>query len=166
MNFPFGSKSRRYLQAMLNNEPDAVAVIKGDSAHKNLKGTVAFFQLPEGVLVRFEVSGLPEKKDKCSNSVFGFHIHEGKSCTGNAEDPFADAKAHYNPTNCPHPEHAGDLQPLFANNGFAWGSFLTNRFKVEEVLGRTVIVHGSADDFHTQPSGDSGMKIGCGIIRR
>ena len=40
------------------------------------------------------------------------------SCTGNAEDEFANAKMHYNPTGCPHPYHLGDLPPLIENNRF------------------------------------------------
>lgn len=82
------------------------------------------------------------------------------------DDPLADAMAHYDPGSCEHPHHAGDLPPLFGNNGFALCAFLTNRFSVDEVVGRTVIIHDRPDDFTTQPSGNSGMKIACGVIRR
>ena len=67
---------------------------------------------------------------------------------------------------CEHPNHAGDLPPLFGNNGFALSLFLTNRFTVDEVIGRTIIIHDHPDDFTTQPSGNSGTKIACGVIRR
>ena len=43
---------------------------------------------------------------------------------------------------------------------------LTGRFRVEEILGKTVILHGAPDDFRTQPSGNAGKKIACGVIRR
>ena len=43
---------------------------------------------------------------------------------------------------------------------------LTGRFHVGEVLGKTVILHAQPDDFHTQPSGNAGTKIACGVIRR
>lgn len=59
----------------------------------------------------------------------------------------------------------GDLPPLFVGNGRAWGAVLTTRFRVEEVIGRTVIIHSQADDFRTQPAGDSGSRIACGVIR-
>lgn len=72
--------------------------------------------------------------------------------------------AHYNPENTEHPKHAGDLPPLLANNGIAWSAVYTDRFYPEDVVGRTVIIHDMADDFHTQPSGDSGMKMACGEI--
>lgn len=81
------------------------------------------------------------------------------------DDPFADAMPHYDPNGCEHPHHAGDLPPLFENNGFALSLVLTDRFSVDEVIGRTVIVHADPDDFTTQPSGNSGEKIACGVIR-
>ena len=52
----------------------------------------------------------------------------GTSCMGNLEDDFANAKSHYNPNNCPHPFHVGDLPPLIENNGYAYMSFLLNFF--------------------------------------
>ena len=103
-------------------------------------------------------------EQNCSGGVFGFHIHEGNACTGNENDPFANAGGHYNPTNCPHPYHAGDLPPLFSNNGYAFMSVLINKFTVNEIIGRTVIIHSQPDDFTTQPSGNSGKKIACGEI--
>ena len=92
------------------------------------------------------------------------HIHEGESCSGNENDPFADAGAHYNPGDCPHPQHAGDLPPLFASGGSAWNAVLLNRFGIDEVIGKTIIIHQKYDDFESQPSGDSGLKIACGVI--
>ena len=70
------------------------------------------------------------------------------------------------PKNTQHPNHAGDLQPLLANHGTAFGAFYTDRFYPEDVIGRTVIVHENADDFRTQPSGNSGAMIACGKIVR
>ena len=87
-------------------------------------------------------------------------------CTGTADDPFADALTHYNPQCCPHPAHAGDMPPLIANNGYAIQAFLTDRFTVREILGKTVIIHDSADDFSSQPAGNAGARIACGVIRK
>ena len=110
-----------------------------------------------------DIENLP-KQNVCG-SVFGFHIHEGNCCCGNEQDPFAGTKGHYNPNGCPHPYHAGDLPPLFANDGEAWMAVLTNRFTLNDILSRTVVVHDKPDDFTTQPSGNSGRKIACGIIQ-
>ncbi len=80
--------------------------------------------------------------------------------------PFPNTGNHYNPGNVPHPEHAGDLLPLLSNNGYAWMSFYTSRFNIEEIIGRSLVIHSMRDDFTTQPSGNSGDKIGCGVIER
>ncbi len=98
--------------------------------------------------------------------VFGFHIHEGESCTGNKEDIYANVKTHYNPKDCLHPYHSGDMPPLFENNGVAFMIFITDRFTVEEMLGKTIIIHSNEDDFTTQPGGNTGEKIACGVIKR
>ncbi len=77
---------------------------------------------------------------------------------------FPNTGNHYNPNNVPHPEHAGDLPPLLSNNGYAWMSFYTGRVNLNDVIGRSLVIHGMADDFRTQPSGNSGDKIACGVI--
>ena len=150
---------------MNNNNIDAYARILGSSKYPDLNGKVTFTQMRNGVLVKCEVQNLPY--EKCSNEIYGFHIHEGTSCSGNDADPFADAKTHYNNGECiAHPYHSGDMPPLFGNNGYAYMSFFTNRFSVSDIIGRTVIIHGSPDDFNTQPSGNSMEKIACGLITK
>lgn len=151
-------------QNILRKSPDAYAMVKGSPNFPNINGMVFFYQIADGVLLVAQIQGLPQGTGTCPSNVFGFHIHEGSSCTGNAEDPFANAGSHYNPQNCPHPAHAGDLPPLFGNRGYAFMAFITDRFTVREVTGRTVIVHSAPDDFTTQPSGNSGAKIACGQI--
>jgi Cu-Zn family superoxide dismutase len=61
--------------------------------------------------------------------------------------------------------HAGDLPPLLACNGEAYLAVLTGRFRVKDVMGKTVVIHSRPDDFRSQPSGDAGEKIACGVIR-
>lgn len=158
-------KTQVYANYLLHNTPDGVAKIKGSKAYPALQGTVSFYQVKGGVLAAAQIRGLPTApQGECAHKVFALHIHDGKACTGNAADPFADAGMHYNPANQPHPCHAGDLPPLFSNDGTAWFVVLTNRFKAVDVIGKAVIVHDQPDDFKTQPSGASGTKIGCGII--
>ena len=150
---------------LLKKRPNATAYISGSPEYPQLQGTVRIYQTNAGVLVHTQVSGLPEQDAHCGGRFFGFHIHEGGECAGSAEDPFADAMSHYDPAGCEHPYHAGDLPPLIGCEGFALAVFLTDRFTVREVMGKTVIIHDSPDDFTTQPSGNSGMKIACGVIR-
>lgn len=149
---------------ILSYVPSAVAFVRGDSLHQEINGKVRFYQTPKGVIVVAEISGLPVPEQKCGNDIFAFHIHSGGSCTGNDEDAFADVGTHYNPTDCPHPYHAGDMPPLFSANGTAFLAFLTDRFDVNKIIGKTVILHDSPDDFSTQPSGNAGKKIACGEI--
>lgn len=150
--------------SMFNQKPKAVAKVKGGEKYPQISGEVWFYQVAGGVIVVADISGLPTSDKDCNSPIFAFHIHEGNSCMGNQEDQFANVGTHYNPNNCPHPYHAGDLPPLFTANGRAFLSVLTNRFKIEEVIGRTVIIHNSLDDFTTQPSGNAGVKIACGEI--
>ena len=72
--------------------------------------------------------------------------------------------SHYNPKNCAHPFHAGDLPPLLENNGYAYMSVLVNKFKINDIIGKVLIIHDMPDDFTSQPSGNSGSKIACGKI--
>lgn len=141
----------------------AAAEIRGSDEYPSIHGLVSFRQMKNGVLVTAEIYGLPENQSE-HGGVFGFHIHEGTSCSGNSDDPFADAKTHFNPGKRPHPYHAGDLPPLFGNNGFAYMSVFTNRFTVRDIIGKVIIIHSKPDDFTTQPSGNSGEKIACGKI--
>ena len=143
-----------------NNCPDAVARITGGEEVPQLSGCVEFYQENGCVLVVARISGLPKESE---TGFFGFHIYQGRNCSG-AE--FFGTEGHYNPTGVPHPEHAGDLPPLIWCRGNAYLSFRTDRFSVNEIIGRTVVIHSDSDDFHTQPAGNAGRKIACGVIRR
>ena len=141
----------------------ALAKISGSDKYPNLYGKVSFKQLKDGVLVTAEIRGLP-MGNQCVSGVYGFHIHEGDSCTGTKEDSFKEAKMHYNKSECEHPYHSGDMPPLFGNNGYAYMSFFTNRFTVNDIVDRVVVIHSMPDDMKTEPSGNSGEKIACGKI--
>lgn len=145
--------------------PRATARIKGIEEYENIRGVVNFYQTNRGVIANVELSGMPYEEGRCNVNFYGFHIHEGSSCTGNREDPLKNVGSHYNPENCRHPAHRGDLLPLISNNGRVWENFLINTFSVEEIIGRTVVIHNQRDDFRSQPAGDSGKKIACGEIR-
>lgn len=156
-NFPF------FISTLLL-APQAQALLDGSPKYPRIRGKVTFFETQAGVLVSTEVTGLPSASNPCDNFFFGYHIHQGSSCTGNLSDPFANAQAHLNPLNCTHPHHAGDMPPLLGNNGYAFSVFLTDRFSIDEIIGSTVIIHSQPDDFTTQPAGNSGDRIACGVI--
>lgn len=154
-----------HILSMMRRRPQAAAIVTGSRAYPDIRGEVRFYQTAAGVLVVAHITGLPTSADTCRAPIFGMHIHSGGSCTGNETDPFADAMTHYNPYDCPHPYHAGDLPPLFGASGKAFSAVLTDRFRVRDIVGRCVILHGSPDDFTTQPAGNAGEKIACGVIR-
>ena len=152
------------LCSVFRRRANAAAFVTGSEKYPNIQGRVLFYQMRDGVIVRAEITGLPRGEGACDSPIFAFHIHGSGNCTGNHDDAFADTGVHYNPNSCQHPYHAGDLPPLFGSDGKALSVCLTNRFNVNEIIGKAVIIHLSPDDFKTQPSGNSGEKIACGVI--
>ena len=149
--------NKEILKFLIKNKPSAYAVIKGDETSK-ISGLVEFYSVPRGVIVMADIEGLPKTK----TNIFAFHVHEGEDCGDN----FQNTGGHYNPSSSEHPMHAGDMPPLFSNDGDAWQIFFTQRFDIKEILGRVVVIHENVDDFKSQPSGDSGQKIACGVIKK
>ncbi|MDD3239619.1 MAG: superoxide dismutase family protein [Lachnospira sp.] len=144
--------------------PFACAKIKGNSAFSHLRGKATFYANPSsGVWIEVEVNGLPDAEGSPIDSGFyGLHIHEN----GNCDIPFDQTGEHYNPEEAPHPYHAGDLPPLLGSHGYAYSFFYTDRFSPEEIINKSIIIHSAPDDFTSQPSGNSGEKIGCGVIEK
>ncbi len=149
--------SLQRMLCVLKQPPQAVAKVYGSKAYSAISGQVNFYQMSNGVLVAASVTGLP-------NGILGFHIHTGSRCSGTADDPFANTLTHYNPENVPHPNHAGDMPPLFSNHGCAFQVFFTDRFSVKEIIRKTVVIHSKPDDFTSQSAGNAGEKIACGEI--
>jgi Cu-Zn family superoxide dismutase len=145
----------------------AAAEIRPTQGH-NATGLVTFQQIGTRVRVQASVAGLAPGREH------GFHVHEVGDCS--APDA-SSAKGHFNPFGKPHahytaPErHAGDLPPLKADaKGQAAFEVVLDIVSLTggpaRIDGRSVIVHANADDFRTQPAGNAGARIGCGVIRR
>lgn len=137
-------------------QKQAIARLIGAGEFSGISGRAVFRQCRRGVLVTVEVTGLPHHGEGCRRDTFAMHIHTGGSCSGNEKDPFADVGGHYDPEGCGMPKEAGDLPPLFGCKGHAYLAVMTDRFRVEEIIGRTIIIHA-------EPSG--GVKMACGEIR-
>ncbi len=141
---------------------DACAAIRGNTANPTLTGTAGFYATPyNGILIEVEVCGLPYENNGSGSNFYGMHIHEN----GNCSDDFSMTGNHYDPDGVPHPGHAGDLPPLLGSGGYAYTAFYTSRLSICDIIGRSIIIHGMPDDFVTQPSGNSGGKIACGVIK-
>ena len=132
-------------------------------------GTVVFVDDIEGrTAVHVSLAGL------APGSTHGLHVHE----TGDCSAPDAtSAGGHFNPTGAPHGSregprrHAGDLGNVTADAaGIVKTRFTVAKLAIgsgkTDILGRGVILHGNADDLTSQPSGDAGPRIACGVIRR
>ena len=142
-----------------NERATAIACVHEGDAHPDLHGTVRFIPRKNGTLVVAEISGLPAT----DTGFFAFHIHEGGNCSGAG---FPNTGGHYDSNDQDHQLHAGDLPPLLSSGGSAYLAVITDRFRIKDIIGRTVVIHSGPDDFRTQPSGNAGNKIACGVIRR
>ncbi len=145
-----------------SSRDEAIAVMKTVDG-KDL-GNVTFTQEGDYTIVTTHLRNLP------ANSSHGFHIHEYGNCNGN----FTGVGDHFNPDRKTHggmnsAAHAGDLGNVETTAaGEVNVRFATNKFNVDEktpnVLGRSLIIHAKKDDLHSSPAGNSGEKMGCGII--
>ena len=147
----------------------AVADVSGVDG-SGVEGTVEFTALDGAVEVRYNLSGL-------SAGEHGLHVHQTGDCGPDSTGtPAGAAGGHLNPFSSPHgaPDssrtrrHAGDLGNVTAEAGRAVGvrvdSVLTFQGPTS-VLGKAVVVHAGRDDYETQPGGDAGDRVGCGVVR-
>jgi len=148
--------------------PAAIARVFGSTEYPDIKGTVRFFPAPGGSIVETAMEGLPAMTLPTATpqvGPFAYHIHEGAACGNNqGSAAFQTAGGHFNPTGQPHPLEAGDMPVLFPNEGLSYNRVYTSRFRPADVVGRTVMVHQSPDDYRTPTAG--GMRIACGAIER
>lgn len=147
----------------------AVAQIRGGPLAPGVMGYVTFTDIPGGTWVGVNIMGLPPYQPAQDGQgqigPFGFHIHENGNCqVGDSSNPFMATGGHWNPTAQPHGNHAGDFPVLFSNGGRAVMGFYTDKFRAADVLGRSIIIHESPDDYRTQPAGATGKKLACGVI--
>lgn len=155
---------------VIRSEGTVKADLVGGPLAPDIRGTVYFEKEGNGTRVRVDVTGLPLYQPAGNGNPpigpHGFHIHEHGVCDdGVMHNPYQSAGGHWNPTNQPHGNHAGDFPVLFSNNGAARTCFYTDRFKPSDVVGRSVIIHLYPDDYRTQPDGDTGSRLVCGVIK-
>lgn len=142
------------------------AELRGGPLAPEIRGTVTIRPARGGSWVTVRVEGLPGySPGPPPTGPLGFHMHENGTCeVGDPNQPFLAAGGHFNPDGQPHGNHAGDFPVLFSNDGVAEEAFFTDRFRPREVVGRSVIIHQNPDDYRTQPAGDSGPRLACGVI--
>jgi len=153
--------------AALKPTPKVYEIALAPTAGNTAKGMLVATTVPDGVHFHGRVTGLDP------GSTHGFHIHEHGDCS--APDA-STAGGHFNPTGSEHGDpagmvhHAGDIANLIADAQGAVDVDVTVHgvslatSTSDDVLGRSLIVHRDADDYTTQPSGNSGPRIACGVI--
>lgn len=143
--------------------PAADALLEPTKGHATT-GTVVFRQMGNDVEMTAHVAGL-------TPGAHGFHIHEKGDCS--APDGTS-AGGHFNPTGQPHghpqrgPHHAGDM-PMLETDAYGNAKLFTvlrglTLDGASGIVGKGVIVHAAPDDFTTQPTGNSGARMACGVI--
>ena len=144
---------------------EAVSVINTSYKSKTIDGTVLFIQKEDHVQIRVDIKGLKK------NHSHGFHIHE----SGDLREGCKSCCSHYNPENTEHGDlyggHAGDLGNLKTDeNGHCKISLKTDKFLVDDILGRSIIIHEDEDDLglgefeDSKTTGHSGSRIACSLI--
>lgn len=143
----------------------AIADVKPTQGNR-IAGKVIFHQSGDLAHVKVDLTGMEP------NSQHGFHVHERGDCS--APDGMS-AGGHFNPEGVAHgyythpPHHAGDLPNLKADEkGEVHTSFDVSYLTVgsggTDVAGRSVVVHRDPDDYKSQPAGNSGPRLACGVI--
>jgi len=139
---------------------EAVAFVTPTQGN-NAQGVIMLRQDDGVVHITGEIRGL-------SPGEHGFHIHEYgdlRAADGSSAGGHYDPRGHKHGGPDDHKHHAGDLGNIEANDkGVAIVNKKSKDFKLHFVIGRAVVVHGGADDFTSQPSGDAGPRVGLGVI--
>ena len=147
----------------------AEAKLSGTYADTTVDGTVRFDSDSAGRVKMTVDITIPKKAGKS----IALHVHEH----GNCGDTAMLAHGHWNPTNAQHGKwgsgsfHLGDIGNVKLNaQGKGTMTLTTDLWTLggkpdKNILGKAMIVHGGADDYKTQPTGNSGGRIGCGVIQ-
>lgn len=162
----------KHAPSPLNRIAVAYSTISGPSGE--LRGTAELWQDPDNIVhVRLQLHDLTPGEH-------GIHFHAVAKCEGSGTTPFASAGAHYNPIGRQHGllnpagPHAGDAANITVGaDGRVDAGFTSDRATLTDgsttlfdADGSSIVIHAAPDDQVTQPSGNSGARVACGIVRR
>ena len=173
------------------------AVATGVGAQSRVDAATAIMRVPSGgaigrvVLVSVPGGGtgirIVVRRGSLPPGFHGFHVHSRAACDAGSSIPYGAALGHFNPTNGPHGQHAGDLPSLYVTSANrAVLDVVTDRFKIDDLFdadGSAFIIHAAGDnqanipsryrnddgrgpDEATRATGDGGARISCGAVRR
>lgn len=149
-------------------QESATATLQGAPEDTDFKGTITITPEGDGVKVVAHLEGVD------TDGEHAFHVHETGECThGEGTKHFTSAGSHFNPTGAEHacpptePRHAGDLGNVQVTEGAGHAEITTNLLSLSgpnSVVGKAIILHAKADDCKTQPTGDAGDRLACGVV--
>jgi Cu-Zn family superoxide dismutase len=162
--FGMNGFSQKKMDKMQMSKTEKAICNLSPTTGNNVTGTITFTQTKKGVRVVADIQGLTPGKH-------GFHIHEFGDCS--SPDGMS-AGGHYNPEGKSHgapmdmSRHMGDMGNIVADeSGKAHLEYNDAVIKLDgpnSIVGKSVIVHKGADDLKTQPSGNAGPRVACGVI--
>ena len=142
--------------------------MQGAPEDTDFAGTLTISPEGTGVRIIADVAGV-DKDGK-----HGIHVHENGMCehhpTGESAKPFSTAGGHFNPAGVEHacpptdPRHAGDLGNIEVSGGKGHLEISLANVTMDQLNGKAIILHAGEDDCKTQPTGNSGDRLACGVV--
>jgi Cu-Zn family superoxide dismutase len=159
-----GEMHEGHMHQMMESGGMAVATLTPTQGN-SVRGLIMFHEMHDHLMVHAHISGL------APNSEHGFHLHDVGNC---ASPDGTSAGGHFNPAHTAHgpqdaEHHAGDLPSLKADaDGVVDQKFMLHGVGLKEgptsIDGRSVVLHANPDDYKTQPAGNAGPRIACGVV--
>ncbi len=162
--FVFGTAPSVFGQAASDQQVVKAVAVLHPTAGNKVMGVVTFTKVEDGIKVVADIEGL-------TPGLHGFHVHQYGDCSAPNGDS---AGGHFNPEGMPHgaptshERHVGDLGNVTADKDgkahLEWVDKLMSFEGRDSIIGRGLIVHAMADDLVSQPAGNAGPRVACGVI--
>ena len=155
-----------------------IVTVNLENVDGDIVGSVSFSENESGVSITVQ-STSEGSGSGLEAGLHGIHIHETGECDSSGDTPFESAGGHFNPTDASHggledeDSHAGDLGNIEVDETSTFGlNIVTDKVTLEpgaenslaDADGSAIIIHAGEDDLETDPSGESGDRLACGVI--
>lgn len=159
-------------------EVGELVTVELENVDGDVVASTSFSQTPNGVTITVQ-STSGGSGSGLEPGLHGIHIHETGECDASGDTPFESAGGHFNPTGASHggledeDSHAGDLGNLEVDETGTFGlDIVTDKFALDpgaenslaDADGSAIIIHAGEDDLESDPSGESGDRVACGVI--